>query len=96
MEGQFISLQNLGTFSGAVFAVTLVCQFLKGYADKVMKLPTRFMSLLVSWIVLLGHQYVTTGHLAFTDVFLNLLNGFLVALAAMGAHSVAKDNLQWK
>jgi uncharacterized membrane protein len=96
MEGEWITLSSLGTFGGAVFAVTLISQFLKDVVDKYTHLPTRFMVLLIAWAVLLGHRFVLTGNLAFADVFLDLLNGFLVALAAMGAHSVAKTNLKWK
>lgn len=96
MEGEFLSMATLGTFGGVVFAVTVVSQFLKGTLDRVLKMPTRLMVLVLSWLVLLGRTFVMNGAFAVDTVFLDLLNGFLVALAAMGAHSVAKDNLKWK
>lgn len=96
MQEDWITMASLGTFGGAVFAVTLICQFLKGSMDKVLKMPTRLMVLIVAWLLLLGRRFVMDGALALDGVFLDVLNGFLVALAAMGAHSFARDNLKWK
>lgn len=95
-QGDWITMATLGTFGGAVFAVTLICQFLKDSMDRVFRMRTRLLVLLVSWVVLLGRRFVLDGGLAFDTVFLDFLNGFLVALASMGAHSFAKDNLKWK
>lgn len=96
MEGEWITLSTLGTFGGVVFAVTVISQFLKGMVDRAVKMPTRILVLLISWLVLLGHRYVTTGPLQFDGIFLDLLNGFLVSLAAMGAHSLAREKFGWK
>jgi hypothetical protein len=96
MEGDWISLAALGSFSGVVFTVTVVSQFLKGLVDKVVKLPTRLLVLSTSWGVLLGYRYVMSGTIGADGVFLDVLNGFLVSLTAMGAHTLAKDKLGWK
>ncbi len=97
MQNDWITLSTLGTFAGTVFAVTLISQFLKGVVDKMVKTPTRLLVLLIAWAVLLGRQYIMAGDLSFEGVFMDLLNGFMVALSAMGAHSIVKDNLQqWK
>ena len=96
LQGEWITLATLGTFSGVVFTAMLICQFLKGALDRFVKIPTRLTVLVISWAILLGHRYITTGTLAFEGIYLDALNGFLVALSAMGAHSVAKDNLKWK
>lgn len=96
MEGDWITLGSLGTFGGVVFVVTLITQFLKGALDRLVYVPTRAVVLVIAWAVLLGHRFVTTGELAFAGVFLDFLNGFLVALTAMGTHSMAKTHLNWK
>lgn len=96
VQNDWITLSTLGTFSGAVFVVTLISQFLKETIDRIAKFPTRIIVLVLSWLVLLGRQYVMTGGLTVEGAFLDLLNGFLVALSAMGAHAFAKDNFQWK
>lgn len=89
-------MSALGTFSGVVFAVTVVTQFLKGQVDQVLQLPTRVLTLLVSWAVLVGHRYFLNGSITLDGLFLDSLNAFLVALTAMGVYSVVKDNLCWK
>ncbi|MDF2627463.1 MAG: hypothetical protein K0R39_1294 [Symbiobacteriaceae bacterium] len=95
-QGDWITMASLGTFGGAVFAVTLICQFLKDAVDRAVKVPTRLLVLVAAWVVLLGRRYVMEGTLAPDGLFLDFLNGFLVALAAMGAHSFARDHLRWK
>jgi len=92
----WITLSMLGSFTGAVFTVTVISQFLKEIVDHYVKLPTRVLVLVISWLVLLGYRYVTKGALHPEGVYLDVLNGFLVALASMGAHSVAKDRLGWR
>lgn len=96
VEGEWITMATVGNFGGATFVVTLVVQFLKGTLDRLLRLPTRVFALGVSWLVLLGHRYVATGAMPLEGLYLDLLNGFLVALAAMGTHAVARDNLNWK
>jgi len=96
MQQDWITLSTLSTFGGAVFAVTLITQFLKGSLDRLFKARTRLLVLTVAWLVLMGRQMVASGGLSFEGVFFDLLNAFLVALAAMGAHSMAKDNIGWK
>lgn len=96
MDGDWITLGTLGNLSGVVFAVTIVSQFLKGILDRAVKMPTRLMVLLISWIVLLGYRYAITGALHFDGLFLDILNGFVVSLTAMGAHTLARERLGWK
>jgi hypothetical protein len=95
--GDWITWSSLMTFGGAVAAVTVVSQFLKGPLDQMWRIPTRLMVLGISWAVLLARDFVLTGgQMGFEQAVLALLNGFLVALAAMGAHAFAKSNMNWK
>lgn len=96
MQTNWITMETLGTFGGVVFVVTLICQFLKVPLDTRLRIPTRLLALVVSWGVLAGKRALGGGDLHFDGLFLDALNGFLVALAAMGAHSFAKDNFRWK
>lgn len=96
LQGDWFTLSSLSTFGGVVFAVTLISQFLKTAVDRFRKVRTRLLVLIVAWAVLLGHRYMTTHSLSFEGAYLDILNGFLVALTSMGAHSMAKDNLKWK
>jgi hypothetical protein len=92
----WITWNTLMTFGGAVAVVTLVSQFLKDALDQAFKLPTRLLVLVIAWIVLLARDAVLTGGLTWSGAFLDFLNGFLVALTAMGTHAFAKTNLKWK
>lgn len=96
MDGEWITLSTLSGFGGVVFTVTLVSQFLKGIVDKAVKVPTRLLVLVISWTILLGYRYVQSGALTGEGLFLDVLNGFLVSLAAMGAHTLAREKLGWK
>jgi hypothetical protein len=96
MLGQFLTVSDIGTFSGAVFAVTLIAQFLKGPVDRIWKIPSRYLVLIIAWALLLGRHYAIDGMLSPSTWYLDLLNGFLVALAAMGTHAMAKDHFDWK
>lgn len=96
MVSEWMTISTLGTFSGAVFAVTLVTEFIKGPLDRCIKMPTQFTALLVAWLVLLGRSYVVDGALHAGTVYLDLLNGFMVALAAIGSHAVITRKSRWK
>jgi len=96
MEGDWISGSTLSTFSGVVFVVTVLVQFLKEPLDRVYKIPTRVLLLGLSWTVLMGRCLIMNEGLTPERIFLNFLNGFVVSLAAMGTHSVARDHLKWR
>lgn len=92
----WISMSTLGTFGGVVFVVTLMTQFLKEPLDQITHVPTRILTLALAWTVLIGRRLVLMDAVLPDGLFMDALNGFLVALSAMGAHSVARDNLRWK
>lgn len=92
---EYFTWEFLGTMAGAVAAVTLIVQFLKLGVDKVWRIPTRYIVLLISLIVLFAVLY-------FTDVItpekivLTVLNSFVVATAAMGTYEVTFAKLEAK
>lgn len=79
---------ELGTLAGATAATLLIVQFAKLPLDKVWKIPTRLLVLVVAFLILLGAQAFTAG-LSPEALPLIALNSFLVAAAAMGAYEVA-------
>lgn len=96
MNPDWITMPALGTFSGVVLAVTLITQFLKGPMDNLKRMPTRMRVLVIAWAVLIGRR-AAAGGITLDGAYLDAINGFLVALTAMGAHAVAKDNFfRWK
>ncbi len=77
---------SLGTTAGATAATLLVVQYLKEPLDRLIKLPTRILVLIVAFLVLLGAEAFGADGLHWSEVPLEFVNSFLVALSAMGAY----------
>ena len=80
----FFTWNLLGTYSGAILAVTLITQFIKGigFIDRI---PTRFVSWIVAVIVLILAQ-LFTATLSWSSGVMTLLNAVVVSLAATGTY----------
>jgi peptidoglycan/LPS O-acetylase OafA/YrhL len=86
----YMSLGFLGTFAGAVAAVVLVVQFLKAPADKVWKIPTRYVAFIVALIILFVFE-AAVNRLSTPGWYIVVpFNAILVALTAMGSYDTAK------
>lgn len=93
--GNYLTWEFLGTMAGAVAATTLITQFLKLPADKVWKVPTRFVVYAIALFILLAVEFFTEG-VNMDRIILILLNAFLVASASMGAYEVTFKKLESK
>ena len=82
----FFTWSLLGSYSGAILAVTLITQFVKGigFIDKI---PTRFTSWIVAVVVLILAQ-LFTAELTVSSAVLTLLNAVVVSLAANGTYDL--------
>ena len=80
----FFTWGLLSSYSGAILAVTLVTQFVKGvgFIDRI---PTRFVSWVIAVIVLILAQ-LFTAQLTVSTGILTLLNAVVVSLAANGTY----------
>ena len=87
----FFSWEGIATFSGAVAAVVFIVQLFKLPLDKIGKIPTQYIVYLVSvGVLLLAQAFVPSlGGLSWQTGILCLVNGGLVALAAMSTYDVA-------
>lgn len=85
----FFTWSLLGSYSGAILAVTLITQFVKGigFIDKI---PTRFVSWIVAVVVLILAQ-LFTAQLTVSSAVLTLLNAVVVSLAANGTYDAIAD-----
>jgi len=79
---EFFTWATLGTYAGAVLAVALITELIKGisWLDK---LPTRIVSYGVAIFVLIAANAVA-GTLTWAAVGLCVINAVVVALAANG------------
>ncbi len=80
----FFTWGLLGTYSGAILAVTLITQFVKGigFIDKI---PTRFVSWVIAVVVLILAQLFTSS-LTLSSAALTLINAVVVSLASNGTY----------
>ena len=86
---EFFTWQVLGSYAGAVLAVTLFTQLLKGVWF-LKRIPPR----LVSYVLALGILLLAgifTGGLSFSGAALSFVNAAVVSLAANGAFDMAKE-----
>ena len=77
----------LGTYAGAVAAVGVITQLIKGVPG-IVKIPTQIVSYVIALIVLLCAAGFTVG-LTAEGIMLTVFNAAVVSLAANGVHTAA-------
>ena len=78
---------QLLTIPGAVAATLLIVQYAKFPLDKVWRIPTRWVVLVIAFGLMTLAKYASGGILPM-DWPLLVVNSFIVALSAMGAYEV--------
>lgn len=78
---------QLLTIPGAVAVTLLIVQYCKMPLDKVWKIPTRALVLIISFGVMALAKH-GTGGIAPMDWPLLIMNSFIVALSAMGTYEL--------
>lgn len=79
--------EYLVTILGATAATLVIVQVFKFPLDKVWKIPTRFVVYFVALVIMETATYFTAG-LDVSSALLNILNAFIVALAAYGSYEL--------
>ena len=88
MDMSFFDWTFLGTFAGALAAVALITELIKEL-PALKKVPTRFVSLVLAFVILILAQ-LFTGTLSAQNAVLSVLNGAMVSLAANGGYAALK------
>ena len=88
MEMTFFDWAYLGTFAGALAAVALVTEMIKGLPG-IRRVPTQVVSWVLAVAVLMLSQEFG-GTLTWKTAVLTLLNGAMVSLAANGGYEALK------
>lgn len=88
MDMSFFDWTYLGTFAGALAAVALITELIKGL-PVLKKVPTQFVSWALAFIILILAQ-LFTGTLSAQSAVLCVLNGAMVSLAANGGYAALK------
>lgn len=87
---EFFSWDLLGTYAGAVTAVTLLVQFTKGLPF-IEKLPTQVWSYMLALATLLIALPFSAAGWTWEGAALALFNALVVALAANGAYEAVSS-----
>lgn len=82
---EFLTWEGLATFSGSVAIVGIIVQFTKKLFDKIVKIPTKFYTYIISVIILILADYFT-GKFSMSYITLDLFDAVLVSLAANGTY----------
>ncbi|MBR2606242.1 MAG: hypothetical protein IKE11_11295 [Clostridia bacterium] len=91
MTEHFFTWGDLVTYGGAVMAVLIITEFTKDLPG-IRKIPTRIWAYLVALVLLVPAAVFTADTIRAEDVLLCLVNGVLVAMAAVGSfHSVQEQ-----
>ena len=91
MTEHFFTWGDLVTYGGAVMAVLIITEFTKDLPG-IRKIPTRIWAYLVALVLLVPAAVFTADTIRAEDVLLCLVNGVLVAMAAVGNfHSVQEQ-----
>ena len=91
---EFFTWSFIATYAGAVLAVTLITQFVKGigFIDKI---PTRITAYIVALIVMIAAMFFT-GSFSWSNLAITFINAVLVALAANGTHDAIAERTEGK
>ncbi len=87
---EFLTWEELATFSGSVAIVGIIVQFTKKLFDKIVKIPTKFYTYIISVIILVLTDYFT-GKFSMSYITLDLFDAVLVSLAANGTYHLFSD-----
>lgn len=91
MTEAFFTWGDLVTYGGAVMAVLIITEFTKDLPG-IRRIPTRVWAYLVALVLLIPAAVFTSDAIHAEDILLCLINGVLVAMAAVGSfHSVQEQ-----
>ncbi len=90
MAESFLTWGDLITYGGAVMAVLIITEFTKELPG-IRYLPTRLWAYLVSLVLLVAATVFTADKIRAEDLLLCLVNGVMVAMAAVGSYHAVQE-----
>jgi len=87
----FIDVEAVKTFAGAVALVVAITQVIKNYIPKV---DPKYISLVLSFVVMFGILFIFSKDFTVAGIFLCVLNSLLVSGAAVGLFEYAIKPIQ--
>ena len=92
MTERFFTWGDLATYGGAVMAVLIITEFTKDLPF-IRRIPTRLWAYLVALVLLVLAAVFTADELKAEDILLCLINGVIVAMAAVGSYHSVQENM---
>ena len=89
----FFTWTDLMTYGGAVMAVLIITEFTKDLPG-IRRIPTRLWAYLVALVLLTAATVFTADSLRAEDILLCLVNGVIVAMAAVGSYHAVQDQIE--
>ena len=90
MTERFFTWGDLITYGGAVMAVLIITEFTKDLPG-IRRIPTRLWAYLIALVLLTAATVFTADSLRAEDVLLCLVNGVIVAMAAVGSYHAVQE-----
>ena len=93
MTERFFTWGDLVTYGGAVMAVLIITEFTKDLPF-IRRIPTRLWAYLVALVLLVLAAVFTADELKAEDILLCLINGVIVAMAAVGSFHAVQEQTE--
>ena len=92
MTEHFLTWGDLVTYGGAVMAVLIITEFTKELPG-IRRIPTRLWAYLIALALLAAATVFTADRVRAEDMLLCLVNGVIVAMAAVGSYHSVQEQL---
>lgn len=92
MTEHFLTWGDLVTYGGAVMAVLIITEFTKDLPG-IRRIPTRLWAYLIALVLLAAATVFTADRVRAQDMLLCLVNGVIVAMAAVGSYHSVRETM---
>ena len=93
MTEQFFTWGDLATYGGAVMAILIITEFTKDLPG-IRCIPTRLWAYCIALMLLIAAVVFTADRVRAEDILLCLINGVLVAMAAVGSYHAVQEQME--
>ena len=93
MTERFLTWGDLATYGGAVMGVLIITEFTKDLPG-IRRIPTRLWAYLVALVLLTAAAVFTADTIRAQDILLCLVNGVIVAMAAVGSFHAIQERVE--
>ena len=93
MIEQFMTWGDLATYGGAVIAVLIITEFTKELQG-IRRIPTRLWAYFIAFTLMTAAVVFTADKIRAKDILLCLVNGVIVAMAAVGSYHAVQERTE--